>query len=247
MWEIEIIISREKSQFIQIIQEKLSKVLEENEGVSAVSADNDSVFLSVGSKVKNAPIIKTHIRLAIADLICEHYKFEFLNEHLDIICEDNAFRFALAKVCTYFDNDLDRQIVLQMLDLKSNKLNIDSFFHFKLTALKEKWLELCNITNLNSNVILRKNNFVELLKFLLSNIDKKCKSVILEMQERCLIYHDTLKDFDIITAIEPENKIDVLGKLIELNPYLIKVYPDNKNLETIKFLESIFDDRVVLA
>ena len=247
MWEIEIIINRSKGQLLQVIQSSLSSVLEENQGVSAVSADSENVFLSIGSKLKNAPVIKAQLRLAIADLICEQYKFDFLNEHLDIICEDNAFRFALAKVCTYFDNDLDRQIVLQLLDLKAKKLNLDSFFHFKLSCLKEKWLELCNVTNLNSNVILKKNNFIELLRFMLSNIDKKCQSVIVEMQERCLIYHDNFKDFDIITAIEPENKLEVLGKLIELNPYLIKVYPDKENTETIKLLESIFDDRIVLA
>ncbi|MBO5103152.1 MAG: hypothetical protein J6C13_03595 [Clostridia bacterium] len=247
MWEFEIICDRQNSTYISTIQERLKPILNEVNGVFAIMADEENVYLSLGCEQKKSHIVKANIRLAIADIICENLKFEFLNNHLEFICEDESFKFALAKVCTYFDSELDRQIVLQSLDLKTKKINLDSFFYFKLSSLKQKWQELCNITNKNSVTILRQHNFAELLKFLLSNIDKKCQSVILEMKEKCLIYHDINKDFDIITAIEPHNKIEVLGKLIELNPYLIKIYPDKKNDDTISLLQTVFDDRVVLA
>ena len=170
-----------------------------------------------------------------------------MSKNLDFFYEDDAYNYALIKVCTYFDNELDRQIVLNSLDFKSKKLDLNSFFYFKLRRLKDKWLELCSITNTNINVIKLKDNFVGLLRFLISNIDSRCQSAILELRERCLIYHDIKEDCDVVMGIEVKDKIGILDKLLELNPNLIKIYANNENDDVIHLLKNIFDDKVIFG
>lgn len=247
MWEFEIICNRKNGTYIAFIQDNIREFLSQNNGVLVISADEENISLTIGCKKEQKLKCKAHLKLVLADLICEKIKFDFLYDNLDTICFDENYAFALSKVCTYFDNDLDRQIVLQNLDLSSKKINVESFFYFKLGMLRSKWLELCNITSDNAHAIIKSGNFIELVRFFLSNMETRSQSVILEMQEKCLIYHDIKKDFDTITSIDPQDKFLVLGKLIELNPDLIKIYPDESNIETVNLVKNIFDDKVIMG
>lgn len=246
MWEFEIICSRKNSTYISFIQEGLRETVATHGGVSAIAADSASVSICVGCKTEAALHFKAKIRMLIADLICEKIKFNFILNNLKIMCLAQEYCYALAKICTCFDNDLDRQIVLQAWDPKARKINIESFFSFRLGCLRAKWLELCNITTSNSRAIQKPENFVELVQFLLSNIEMRCQSVILEMKEKCIIYHDPKKDFDTIFNIDPRDKFFVLGKLIELNPAIIKIYSSPDGLETLDLIKNIFADKVIV-
>lgn len=247
MWEFEIICSRKNGTYISFIQEGVSDILNSVDGVSAICADSGVVSLTLGCKRQNSVKIKAILKMLISDIICEKIKFDFLLQAFDEINFSQEYSYALAKVCTYFDNDLDRQIVMQNLDFDSKKLNIESFFAFRLGVLKNKWLELCGITSKNSKVISKQENFAELVQFLLSNIESKSQSVILEMKSKCLIYHDTKKDFDIISAIDPLDKLEVLGKLIELNPSIIKIYSNAENEEVLSLVKKVFADKVIIS
>lgn len=246
MWEIEIVCSRKNSTFIAYIQEGIAEVLAQSGGVSAVSADSERVSVSIGCKKPNATKLKAILKILITDVMCEKIKFEFLSEHIDAVCFGQEYGYALAKVCTYFDNELDRHIVFQCLDINAKSLNIESFFHFRLTALKSKWLELCEIATSNAHAIVRHDNFVEFVRFLLENAESNCQSVVLQLQEKCLIYHDAKRDFDIISAIDPVDKLGVLGRLIELNPALIKIYASDDCGDTLSLVQNIFADKVII-
>ena len=121
---------------------------------------------------------------------------------------------------------------------------MQSFLYFRLQGLIKKWQELCDLVNQNSVTILKQDNFIELLKFLLNNIDSKCKSVILELKDRCLIYKDERSNFNMIKSIKYDNNYDILSILIDLNPYLIKVHAQSKDSEIVNLIRSVFDDRV---
>ncbi len=245
MWEFEIICSRKNSTYISFIQEGLGQVLTQIGGVSAITADKNYVYLVLGCKASFAAKVKAKIKSLVADVMCERIKFDFIFDHMDAVSLGREYAYALAKICTYFDSSLDRQIVMESLELGKKKLNIESFFQFRLASLRSKWAELCAITTSNSRAIVKPENFVELVQFLLSNIETRSQSVILHLQDKCLIYHDQKNNFDIITAIDPQDKLLVLGKLIELNPLLIKIYASEDGAETIRLVKNIFTDKVI--
>lgn len=247
MWEFEIISDESGREYIKFLQSNLREVITKAGGVMAVMTDGGNFFLSIGSKLSAAPEIKSKIRLLLCDIYCEKMKFEYLSSNLDLPENNQEFAETFVKVCTYFDRETERQIVLKSLDLKDKKLHIQSFLRFRLQGLRLKWQELCDLANQNSGTILKRENFIELLKFLLSTIDSKCQSVILELKDKCLIYHDSQNDFDVITSINVDDCYDILSKLIDLNPYFIKVHTTQENNEIVNLLYSVFEDRVHLG
>lgn len=247
MWEFEIICDLNTQDLIRYIQNRLNETLKKCNGVMALMTDGDKLFLSIGVKIENSPEIKANLRLVLCDVFCEKMKQKFLENNLDLPEKHRNLNDTFIKVFTYFDRELERQIILRKLELKENKINLQSFLYFKLNTLIKKWQELCELANKNTMTILKKENFIELLRFLLQNIDSKCQSVILELQDKCLIYHDNKNDFDIITSIDTSDSFNVLSKLMDLNPYLIKIHSNEQNLEMIKLLRSVFDDRIELS
>ncbi len=244
MWEFELICDLKDAKYIRYIQEKLASFISEMGGVMAVVADREYVYLSIGSKLQNSPAIKTKLRLVLTDVFCQMMKYDYLKENIDLPSEKAEFAETFLKVCTYFDRETERGIVLKLLKLGGKKLNLKSLLLFRMQGLINKWQELCDVANKNSLTILKKDNFIEFLRFLLGSIDSKCQSVILELKDKCLIYHDQKTDFDIITAVDVNDYYDILSKLIDLNPYLIKVHKSESSGEIVSLLQSVFDDRV---
>lgn len=247
MWEFEVISDQSGREYIKYLQANLGELVSKLNGVMAIMTDGENLFLSIGAKQENAPEIKAHLRLLLCDIFCEKMKLEYISDNLDLPENKQDLMTTFVKVCTYFDRETERQIVMKTLLLKEKKMHLQSFLRFKLQGLMQKWQELCDLVNQNSGTILKQENFIELLRFLLNSIDSKCQSVILELHDKCLIYHDIKSDFDVITAIDVENMYDILSKIIDLNPYLIKIYATQDNSELVSLLRSVFDDKVQLG
>ncbi len=247
MWEFEVICDAGKRDIIEYIQQELKPLINQYSGVMATANGGERAFLSIGAKINHMPVIKAKLRLAICDVICQNIKQDFLQNNLDLPDNQPQMTSAFLKVCTYFDRELERQIVLRTLELNTKRLDITSFVRFRLNNLIKKWQELCTLANQNAITILRKENFVELLKFLLQSIDSKCQSVILELNDKCIIYHDTKNDFDIISTIKENTEFEILSKLVELNPYLIKVHSGENDEEIVRLVRLVFEDRVEIG
>ncbi len=244
MWEFELICDLKDAKYMRYIQDKLAEPISQAGGVMATVADREYIYLSLGVKLQNMPAVKTQLRLILTEVFCQLMKYDFLKENIDLPSELPDYAETFLKVCTYFDRETERHMVLKLLKLSGKKLNLKSLLYFRMQGLISKWSELCELANQNSITILKKDNFIEFLRFLLGSIDSKCQSVILELKDKCLIYHDQESDFDIITSIDVNDGYDILSKLIDLNPYLIKVHKSESGGEIVSLLRSVFDDRV---
>ncbi len=247
MWEFEIICDIDKRDIIEYIQQEIKLVINKYGGAMATINSGEKAFLSVGAKINYVPVIKSKLRLAICDAICQNIKQNFLQNNLELPNNQPQITDIFIKVCTYFDRELERQIILRALELKGKKLDLNSFVRFRLDNLIKKWQELCNLLNQNTITILRKENFIELLKFLLQSIDSKCASVILELNDKCIIYHDPKNNLDTITTIKENTDFEILSKLVELNPYLIKIYSGENDAEIVNLVQLVFEDRVKIG
>ncbi len=247
MWEFEIIGELKDKDYILFIQENMAETVSKVGGIMATLSDGSNLYLSIGAKKDVVPELKAKLRLVLCDVFCEKMKYNYLKNNIDLMDYKEEYLSTFLKVCTYFDRATERQIVLHLLDLNGNRLNLRSYLYFKMQGLLKKWQELCELTNQNSLTILKKENFIELLRFLLNSIDSKCQSVILELKDKCLLYHDIKSNFDVITSIDVNDCYDILSKLIDLNPYLIKIHSNDLNNEVITLLCSVFEDKVQLG
>ncbi|MBR2433686.1 MAG: hypothetical protein IKB21_03700, partial [Clostridia bacterium] len=144
--------------------------------------------------------------------------------------------FTFKKALISFDRETDRFLINKFLSFGQN-LELESFFHFRLRALQEKWTELVGIANENSTYLLGEDSFVELLKFLVDNIEVAGDEMVVEIKHGHIDIFDTnghILNGDI-------SKFALVEKILEDSPRKICWISDQPDL----FLEKVFAKRIV--
>ena len=119
-----------------------------------------------------------------------------------------------------------------------NSLNLDGFYYFNLRSLREKWEELSSIANDNGYFLISPENFVDLLKFLVDNLEITHDTVNVYCDECGFKISDEL-DKDI--AVNKDE--DLLSTLIGLSPKRINFYGDI-NTEKYLLISQVFQTRI---
>ena len=189
--------------------------------------------------------LKHFIENLIADVICEDYKLNFLKANLSLTGLDEISKKAFMQALVSFDKDSDKYLVENQLILTSS-IDLDAFYYFKLSMLRDKWQELANIANDNKAYLSSNDTLVELLKFLVDNLELKNDTINLMQEKNQIIFYDTnfneLKKNDML-----EKDIDstIISSLISLAPKYVNIYCGQSfNSNLVKLLKQIFDKRI---
>ena len=171
----------------------------------------------------------------VIKVICSNYKDGFLKENLCLPSHEKISLTAFKKALMNFDRETDLFIISKNLELKST-LNLDSFYDFKLKALRDKWGELVLLANENSDYLIGDDAFYDLLKFLVDNLEIKENEIsVFEKENGYSIMADEC--FDSL------NNEALVSTLIELSPKKINFYCDRQDA-TVDFLTKIFSERI---
>lgn len=189
--------------------------------------------------------IKHFISNIISDIICEDFKLIYLTENLSLPNLDEMSRNAFMQALVSFDKEADKYIVQHALELESS-IDIEAFYHFKLTSLKEKWKELVQIANDNKAYLSSNETLVELLRFLVDNLEVKNDTInLLQDNGKVLFYDVNLNLLKTNNLTEKEIDSTIISSLIAFAPKHVNVYaPDHFNAGLIRLLKQIFDKRI---
>ncbi len=200
--------------------------------------ENDNITVLIACEEYNEARMKIFASNSIVEAICIFFKQDFLTKTLKLPIKEGIYYQALKKALLSFDKETDAFLVSKELQLENN-LNLEAFYYFKLKNLRDKWGELANIANDNGYFLVCNENFVDLLKFLVDNLE---------------ITHDTInvyledghyKVFDgMDKTVELNDEEDIVSSLIGLSPRQINFYTDKTEDEKISLLCKIFDKRV---
>ena len=244
MWEIELIADRSNSEKLHNIIKKINQPALKKHLVTSVMGDEKKVYLGIGVDGECELETKSRVRLALCDMYCEEFKYEFVRQNLNTENCEKEMGKTLEKLCTYFDRETERAMVLELLELNKPKLNIESFYQFKLRGLRQKWMEFCELLNNSVDTVTKPTNFVEFVQFLMGGIDNRCKSLILDLKEGCIAYKDEGNEVDVFLGIDTNYKYNILVKLVELNPLEVVVCAPYKQKDLVAFITQIFTNRV---
>lgn len=239
MWEFCVCAKKENKNVILYLESEISLVLKRLEGVKSLCENESCVSFCVGIKKEYAKALKKELLKLLCNAVCEKMKYNYLKENININISEKSLFEAFVKVYTYFDIELEKAIVIRAIYFPKN-LNLESFLNFRLHSLKQKWQEMCDLTNLNSSIFLKSKTFLDILKFLIDNLDYKHESIVLDFQHNKLFLNSEKKSFCDLTA----DSFDVLTKIIELSPKKIKIIKGVSELEPIGLLVDLFDGRV---
>lgn len=241
MWEFSLNLTSKNETIATSIQKSLSLSLDSINGL-VTSSNNGNIF-SILIAVENQyeQRLKGLLSSLISEVICTKFKSDFLNEYLFLPMQDKSGLFAFKKALINFDRQTDKYIIKKELNL-SNTLFLESFFDFRLKKLKEKWAELVALSNDNRDFLVCRESFIDLLKFLVDNLDI-CEDEI-----------SVIKENDGYRIVDCDNKFytnriisheKVVSSVIDLSPQKINLYFDQSSNET-NLLERIFEERIII-
>ena len=152
----------------------------------------------------------------------------------------------MKKALVVFDRETDRYIVTHNLKL-NEKFFIESFYDFRLRQLRSKWQELIKLANENANYLLCNDTFIDLLKFLIENIEIStgCINVVKENDS----YKICDENFNEIEQEQDKenNEAFLITSIINLSPKRINIYcDDTENSSALTLLSQIFVNRVFI-
>lgn len=248
MWEFCICFDKEIDS--QDFVKKITKYIKENKGivVSIFLHEVYKVLVAVPSEIKDK--ITMYLQEKLAEIILTNYKKDYILNRLNFekSATTNMKVFLQTLVC--FDSDIDKQIIVERMNLSKN-FYLKSFIDFKLNVLKTKWQELITLANDNIMYLLSDDSFVELIKFLISNLEHRCYAVNIFSKQNCYLLCDlegkVINDFLIDKNIfYDDNKL--LTSLIALNPEKIIIHTNNTLKDNLlKNLYNFFSNRIEIC
>ncbi|NCB48613.1 MAG: hypothetical protein EOM55_03235 [Clostridia bacterium] len=180
-------------------------------------------------------------REKLAEVILISFKKEYILKSLNFerIQTKNLSVFLQALIC--FDSEIDKQIISERLHLR-NDFYLTSFISFKLKFLKEKWNELVLLANDNMMYLLNDDSCVELIKFLISNLEHRYYAVNIFLKDDCYLLCDmqgkVIDDFLIEKHIVYDDS-NLINSLVALNPEKIIVHCNKISKD--KLIKNLFE------
>ena len=240
MWEFSLNFKTENFELAKYIHNALRAFVESMEGVVTSNEENGVISVLIAVKEEYKEKVKLVLESAITEVICSKFKDDYLNKALILPEIDKASVFAFKKALLNFDRETDKYIIKKNLKLESN-LFLESFYYFKLKALQDKWEELVCLSNENKEYLVSKESFIDLLKFLVDNLDiyEEEISVVKEAEGYRIYAEGEEYNSNLIS------EDSVVSSVIDLSPQKINLYCSETS-NAVRLLERIFEERIIV-
>ena len=238
MWELSISVDVKKLDVAKFIYQTLKSQTAEFSAVITCYEQFDQLFVLVGCPITEKARVTNIIERCLIKVVCNFYKEQFLSENLHLPFHENIGLTAFKKALINFDKETDFYLISKNLTLDKN-LHLDSFYMFKLKCLREKWKELIALANENSEYLVSNEAFLDLLKFLIDNLEI-CEDEINVFQDENGYSIKAQSLEEIFSNLSNEG---LVSSLIELCPKKINLFCRSDD-NTAGFLTKIFDERI---
>ena len=245
MWEYSIVFSRNKLELAKKINNEIQSFVKNKNGISTLLITKFNISVLVAVPDGQGEVLDLFIKDKIISLYVNEYKLNYLLENFNFEVTNNISMKAFIKALLMFDVETDRRIVKQKL-LGFNSIVIDSFFNFRLQVLKNRWNDLVNLANDNIMYLMSRDTIIELLKFLISNLEFNCEMVKIKQNgENFILYNEKGELIKDETCRDVLDNDSLITTLIYLNPKRIRL-DETYNIRngTINLICELFNNRV---
>ena len=247
MFEFSIVLSEQNASPAKRLFKEIKSNASNFGAIVTSYSENDKIYIVVACEDIEKPRISFFICDAIADIITTDFKLDYINKNLHLPIHNQLNLDALKKALVVFDRETDRYIVTHNLKLKE-KFVVESFYEFRLRQLRNKWQELIKLANENASYLLCNDTFIDLLKFLIENIEIStgCINVVKE-NDYYKICDENFNEIEQERNDKENNEAFLITSIINLSPKRINIYCDeNENSSALTLLSQIFSNRVVI-
>lgn len=252
MFEFQIGLNEDRKDIAKSIMMDLKKSTTDFNIVITNYSQGNKTFIVLACDELEKPRMSFYISQVIADIISTFYKLEFIEKNLRLPIQKDINYKAFKKALIAFDRETDKYIIARNLKIEKT-IFIDSFYEFRLKQLRTKWMELIKLANDNAGYLLCNDIFIDLLKFLIENIEIS-RGLVNVVKEKggyklCDEQFEKIDDDEILYGLSEQEMQDedvcLVLSLIALSPKKINVYCNPfENSPTLTLLSQIFDNRV---
>lgn len=240
MWELSISVNSKNLDVAKFVYQTLKQQTIEFDCVVTCYEEFDNLFILVACPEAEHSRVNMIVESCIVKVICNFYKEKFLTDNLRLPMHENISITAFKKALINFDKETDVYIINKNLELDKN-FHLDSFYSFRLKALREKWAELITLANENSEYLVSNDAFFDLLKFLIDNLEICEEEInVFEDETGYFISPKTQGDDSQYKSLSKEG---LVSSLIELCPKKINLFCRSDD-NTAGFLSKIFEERL---
>lgn len=245
MWEFCINITDKDVLISKKIYTELKEFCKNYNGVVTTFERCGKISILISAEQCDESRYKHFISNLISNIICEDYKMKYLMENISLPNLDSVSKNAFIQALLGFDKETDKYIVQKFLVLE-NALDLESLYYFKLSQLRDKWKELVQIANDNKTYLSSNETLIELLKFLVDNLEPKYESIkILEKNNKICFLDDNYNVLKQNDFSEKDINSTIISSLISLSPKYVNVYcKDSLDDNLLNMLKQIFDKRI---
>ena len=248
MWEVSICF--ESPKMAEYFASKINMVIKSCKGISACITLNGQNCVLIAVPKDKEEFAREFVKQKIAECILFFYKKDYIVSKLNFEKPKTTYMNVFLQTLVCFDGEADKHFIEQCLDF-DDRIFVDAVVAFKLKFLKKKWEELVSLANENVMYFLSEDSLLELIKFLISNLEHRCYAVNVFSKSDCYFLCDLqgkrIDDF----MLEKQGIYEdgsLLSTLVALNPEKIIVHC-NKFVKDklLRKLFSLFPNRIEIC
>ncbi len=252
MFEFQVSVSDDNVKVAKQIFSDLKKISNDLNMVITSYSEHNKIFVVVGCEDIEKPRMNFILSDVISDAISTFYKMEYIDENLRVPISNAVNISAFKKALVAFDRETDKYIITRSLKLE-REINLDALYNFRLKSLRNKWQEIIKLANDNASYLLCNDTFVDLLKFLIDNIEITRSVVnVVKEEEKYKLCDENFEEISkndcplsALEEIEDGGEINLITSLIALSPKKINVYCNTfENSPTLTLISQIFENRI---
>lgn len=238
MWNLSIFDSNKQSPVLKYFYENALSEIERLGGTVELATEKNVIFLRVNEK--HLAYMKAFVKQILAEAVADYFKPQFFEEKLHLLKRFNLNGAVLLKTICVLDKDLDIEEIKREMVIKDGEFHINSFWLFKLCALKMRWSEVATVISMNLTDIVATDSFLDIVKFLLKLVEKNYNNIKIVETPKEILFNENKQTIASI-KLKPSQDLDnkVISKLIELSPAHVEWEGENlpklKNLAMLIF------------
>lgn len=244
MREIALATGLKNKDIIEFLHAHIKPKLDFCKTITTTFLDNNFCYLLFACDEAFILPCEAIVRESIVDYIETVYKVNFLKEKIKNPLSDSLAFNAYIKVLAIFDKSTDENALKDII-MFNQTFFVDSFLEFRLSPLKNHWLNLASLSSDNIPMF-NSGTFVDIIRFLINTMDNDVYKVkVVCDNENYKVYNIKTKNDKIKKIAECNNGIELISNVLNACPNYVDIYiTSNNNNEAVSFLSNVFANRL---
>lgn len=237
MYQITVSVDSAKTDWLYSVDDVIRNKLKDCSAVSALDFTGRRVYCSFGCEQESRTQLISAIKECLVETFGVMSKFDFIKRNLLLSLPPLNYELLLHTLVA-FDRENERKLLNKLIRVEDG-MTLDGIFNFKLGELKDRWIEICNLTRNNGAYLYDDETYNELLRFLISAVNPKINKLTVKEYEGRYRLTGSLKNS--VLDLNLGNSAELMYCLIDLAPLELIIDGGITNRELSKRLEGIFD------